>query len=143
MYAASRCLQGNRIAKSVVDAQRGKHPSRVFTYRGEPVGKLYNSGWKRTRVDAAIRYAQEIRERVSRGFAHLRVHDLKHTFGRRLRAAGIPLETRKVLLGHKNSDITSHHSAPKLEELLDAANSVCESGSPKSHPLIVLKRKTA
>ena len=55
---------------------------------------------------------------------HLRVHDLKHTFGRRLRAAGVPLETRKVLLGHRNGDITSHYSAPVIAELLAG----CEPG---------------
>jgi integrase len=57
------------------------------------------------------------------------VHDLKHTFGRRLRAAGVPLETRKVLLGHRNGDITTHYSTPELEELLEAANRVCEEKS--------------
>ena len=59
----------------------------------------------------------------------VRVHDLKHTFGRRLRAAGVPLETRKVLPGHRNGDITTHYSAPELEELLKAANKVCETKS--------------
>ncbi len=68
----------------------------------------------------------------------VRVHDLKHTFGRRLRAAGVPLETRKVLLGHRNGDITTHYSAPELEELLVAANKVCESKSGKSLAEIVI-----
>ncbi len=48
--------------------------------------------------------------------------DLKHTFRRRLRAAGVPVEMRKVLLGHRNGDITTHYSAPELEELLEATN---------------------
>jgi hypothetical protein len=43
-----------------------------------------------------------------------------------LRAAGVSLETRKVLLGHRNGGITSHYSAPEIEELLAAANRVCE-----------------
>ena len=47
----------------------------------------------------------------------VRLHDLKHTFGRRLRAAGVSLETRKVLLGHRNGDITTHYSAPELRWL--------------------------
>ena len=49
---------------------------------------------------------------------------MKHTFGRRLRTAGVPLETRKVLLGHKTGDITSHYSAPELAELIRAANAM-------------------
>lgn len=59
------------------------------------------------------------------GLTQARVHDLKHTYGRRLGAAGVSLETRKVLLGHRNDDITTHYSAPELKELLDAANKVC------------------
>ncbi len=59
-------------------------------------------------------------------FPNIRVHDLKHTFGRRLRAAGVWLETRCGLLGHKNGDITTHYLAPELRELIEAAERVCE-----------------
>ena len=99
---------------------------------------MYNSAWKRARVQAAESYARDNREPIAWGFANLRVHDLKHTFGRRLRAAGVPLETRKVLLGHRNGDITTHYSAPELEELIEAANRVCEQ-SGKTPALVVLK----
>jgi hypothetical protein len=34
-----------------------------------------------------------------------------------------------VLLGHRNGDITTHYSAPELEELLVAVNKVCEEKS--------------
>ncbi len=104
---------------------------------------IYNSGWKRARVKAAEHYAKDREETVCWGFANLRVHDLKHTFGRRLRAVGIPLETRKVLLGHRNGDITSHYSAPEIEELLEAVNKVCGGNSRKTPPLTLLNRKTA
>ncbi len=77
------------------------------------------------------------------GLANVRPHDMKHTFGRRLRAAGVPLKTRKVLLGHKNGDITSHYSAPELAELLEAANRVCGGESRKSPAMTLLKRKIA
>ena len=132
----------NRVAKSVVESQRGKHPSRVFTFRNRPIAGMYNSAWKRSRVLAANEYARKYDEPVTWGFANLRVHDMKHTFGRRLRAAGVPLETRRVLLGHRNGDITSHYSAPEIEELLAAANEVCEVNPRKSPALTILKRKT-
>ena len=54
------------------------------------------------------------------------MHNLKRTFVRRLRAAGVPLEAGKVLLGHTNGNITSRYSAPEIKELLDATNTVCE-----------------
>ncbi len=69
------------------------------------------------------------------------ISELEHTFGRSLRAAGVPLETRKVLLGHRNGDITTHYSAPELEELLGAANRVYEERSGKSPALVMLKQK--
>lgn len=43
----------------------------------------------------------------------------------------MPNETRKVLLGHRNGDITTHYSAPELEELIEAANKVCKTKSGK------------
>ena len=61
----------------------------------------------------------------------LQTHDLKHTFGRRLRAAGVSGEDRQDLLGHKNRNITTHYSAAEIGNLIKAANKVCErSDSP-------------
>jgi len=117
-------------------------PSRVFTYRGRPVGHMYNSAWKRARIVAAKTHAQAHEKPIEWGFANLRVHDLKHTFGRRLRAAGVPLETRKVLLGYTNGDITSHYSAPEIDELLEAASRICHANPGKFPSLTILKRKT-
>ena len=105
------------------------HHEYVFTYQGHPVTKIKNSSWKR------------VRNLV--GLPQVRVHDLKHTFGRRLRVAGVSLETRKVLLGHRNGDITTHYSAPELEELIKAANKVCKTKSGKTPALVLLKQKSS
>jgi hypothetical protein len=61
-----------------------------------------------------------------RGFRLLRVHDLKHTFGRRLRAAGVSFEDRQDLLGHRSERITTHYSAAEIGRLLDGANRVLQ-----------------
>jgi hypothetical protein len=53
------------------------------------------------------------------------------------------LETRKVLLGHKNGDITSHYSVPEIDELLEAVNRACRGKSGKSPAMTLLKRKIA
>jgi integrase len=102
------------VAKRVIDARRDRHPEFVFmASKGKPpkpIKYMNNTACQKTRKDA--------------GLSLVRVHDLKHTFGRRLRNAGVSLETRKVLLGHKNGDITSHYSAPELAELISAANAV-------------------
>ena len=54
------------------------------------------------------------------GLRNIRVHDLKHTFGRRLRATGVSFEDRQDLLGHKSGRITTHYSAVELQNLIDA-----------------------
>lgn len=109
----------NRVAKSVVESLRGQHPEYVFTYRGRRVQRMHNSGWKKAWKDAGL----PTDTRHTRG-----PHNLKHTFGRRLRAAGVPLETRKVLLHHTDGDITAHYSPAELEELITAAEKVASQG---------------
>ena len=53
--ADDRLIVLNRIAKSVIDAQRGNHPSRVFTYQGEPITRMLNKAWRRARNAAGLR----------------------------------------------------------------------------------------
>ncbi len=110
----------NSVAVSVVDGQRGLPPVWVFPHRGRRITKIYNSAWKHARDKAAAKFEEAFGVACPEGFANIRVHDLKHTFGRRLRATGAPLETRKALLGHKNGDITTHYSAVEVSELLEA-----------------------
>jgi integrase len=70
-----RVVMLNRIAREVIERQRGKHPERVFTYEGRSVSRVLNTSWKRVRIRA--------------GLPLLRVHDLRHTFGHRLRSSGV------------------------------------------------------
>ncbi len=56
----------------------------------------------------------------------IRMHDLLHTFGRRLRAAGVIFEDRQDLLGHRSSRVTTRHSAAELSTLIEVANRVCD-----------------
>jgi integrase len=102
----------NSIARRVIDEQRGKHPEFVFTYKGKPTRSILNSGWKLARIRA--------------GLPKVRVHDLRHTLGHRLRAAGVSFEDRQDLLGHKSDRMTTHYSAPDIARLLEAAEKVCE-----------------
>jgi len=103
----------NAVAKEVIEKVRGEHPDYVFTFRGKPVTSSFNnSAWKKAVKEAGI---------------PVRVHDLKHTFGRRLRAAGVGFEDRQDLLGHKaQGHITTHYSAAEIEKLLEAANKACD-----------------
>lgn len=145
---SDRLVVLNSIAKSVIEAQRGRHPERVFTYTGRhgksprrPVTKIYNSAWKSARDRAADRYEKELGAPCPFGFRHLRVHDLKHTFGRRLRAAGVSFEDRQDLLGHKSNRVTTEYSAPELEQLIKAADQVTNTGSRKNHAILLLRTR--
>ena len=87
---------------------------------------MLNKAWLRARTAAAL--------------PQVRVHDLKHTFGRRLRAAGVSFEDRQDLLGHRSARITTHYSAAELSKLIEAANRVCEAGE-RQPQLVVLRRR--
>jgi integrase len=84
----------NRAAKSVIERMRGLHPVHVFVHartkggEARPVTKINNTAWKAARERAADEWQQRHGERAPEGFRRVRVHDLKHAFGRRLRAAG-------------------------------------------------------
>ena len=133
----------NRIARSVIEQCRGCHPEFVFTRAGRPVTRIYNSGWKAARRRASTRYVQEFGRACPAGFRSLRVHDLKHTFGHRLRVAGVGFEDRKVLLGHKSHHVTTHYSAPEIGTLIEASERVCELGSRKSPALAIVRARAA
>jgi integrase len=60
------------------------------------------------------------------GFAAVRVRDLRHTFGHRLRASGVSFKDRQDLLGHSSGRITTHYSAPDIVRLLQAVEMICE-----------------
>ena len=115
----------NRTARSIIESVRGDHPVLVFTYNGDRLRKMNNTGWRKARMRADL--------------SQVRVHDMKHTFGRRLRAAGVSFEDRQDLLGHKSGRITTHYSAAELSNLIHAANQVILEGSRKSPALVVLK----
>jgi integrase len=129
----------NRIAKSVIEECRGEHRELVFTHAGRSVERINNSGWKAARRRAAERYADELGRPCPAGFRSIRVHDLKHTYGHRLRAAGVGFEDRKILLGHKSDHVTTHYSAPEIGALIEASERVCELKSRKSPALAIVR----
>lgn len=117
----------NTAARAVIEARRGRHPTHVFDYEGRPLDRMLTAAWKRARVRAEL--------------PHVRVHDLKHTFGRRLRAGGVSFEDRQDLLGHKSVRITTHYSAVELTRLIEAAETVCHRGDRR--PDFVILRSPA
>ena len=114
----------NDTAWRIVERQRGKHDTYVFVYRRERVknldekpameyhriGTMNNTAW------------QSARKAV--GLTKARIHDLRHTYGQRLRDAGVSAEDRALLLGHATQDMPSHYAVAVVENLVRAANAV-------------------
>ena len=122
-----RLVVCNETARSVIEGQRGKHPTHVFSFKGRPLSRMLSTGWRQAREKAKL--------------AEVRVHDLKHTFGRRLRAAGVSFEDRQDLLGHRSGRITTHYSSAELQSLYQAANMVCENRKKRCDINIIAKPK--
>jgi integrase len=139
--ALDRYVVLNRVARSVVKNCRNRHPEFVFTYKGSPLTHIYNSGWKGARRRAASRYERELGRACPAGFRSIRVHDLKHTFGHRLRVAGVSFEDRRLLLGHKAQHVTTHYSAPEIGALIEAAERVCDLESRGSSAISVVRAR--
>ena len=129
--STERVVVLNTIAKRVIESRRGIHKEFVFTYRSNPVGKLNNTAWRRAWKKVKLPTEQGILKGV---------HNLRHSFGRRLRGASLPLETRKVLLGHAHGDITTHYSAAELSELLEAVEKIVDRGIAQTPTLMVVQR---
>lgn len=116
----------NDTAWRIVERQRGRHPDFVFVYRRERVkhldrapamefhrvGTMNNTAWQAARDDV--------------GLSQVRIHDLRHTYGQRLRDASVSEEDRAVLLGHATDSMPSHYASSTIARLVDLANSVAE-----------------
>jgi integrase len=109
----------NDVAWAIVERRRGLNSKYVFTYT--PAGEdkkphrmvtLNNNGFQKAR--AAV------------GLSQVRVHDLRHTFGQRLRDAGVSEEDRSLLLGHAIEGMAQHYATATLQRMLANANSVLQ-----------------
>jgi len=112
----------NDVAWRIVEKQRGRSEQYVFVYRRERVknthlapsmeyhriGTMNNTAWQAARKEL--------------GLEGVRIHDLRHTFGQRLRDAGVMKEDRALLLGHAVEDMPEHYATATVERLVEAAN---------------------
>jgi integrase len=116
----------NDVAWRIVEEQRGKHAEFVFVYRRERVVNLEKAPvMKYHRVDTMNNTAFQA-AREAAGLGLVRVHDLRHTFGQRLRDAGVPEEDRALLMGHAIDGMPQHYATATVARLVEMANKVSE-----------------
>ena len=104
----------NEMALSVLRKQIGKHPARVFTYRGQPVANVNTKAW-----NAALLRA---------GIENFKWHDLRHTFATWHRQAGTPTHELQRLGGWKTAAMVDRYAHVAPETLQGAAARLSDFG---------------
>lgn len=94
-------------AMEVLQRQKGKHPVRVFTYKGKPIVNANTRAWKQ-----ALKRA---------GIEDFRWHDLRHTWASWHRMHGTPTHELKQLGGWKSNEMVERYAHLSPEHLSAAA----------------------
>jgi integrase len=99
------------VARAILAKYRGQCEY-VFHRNGVRVFQMSQKPWRKAREAA--------------GLMDVRTHDLRHTFGMRLRAAGVSFEDRQDLLGHYSGRVTTHYSKVEINRLIECVELLCE-----------------
>ena len=98
----------NRLAMTILQEQKGKHPIYVFTYKGNPVTRCNNHAWRKALIRAGIK--------------DFRWHDLRHTWASWHVQNGTSLHELQQLGGWSNYETVlryAHLSGQHLQEAAD------------------------
>lgn len=93
----------NDTAFSVLTAQLGKHPERVFTYRDTPLNSANTRAWRRALKEA--------------GITNFRWHDLRHVWASWLVQKGVPLFALQEMAGWKTTSMVRRYAHLSPEHL--------------------------
>lgn len=106
-----------RLEQRAVNIQRGLTSGLVFFSRTgrrvTGVGKMLHKAW--------IAAGLPDHPLVKKG-----MHTTRHTYGHRLRAAGVSAENRDALLGHSNKSLSQHYAVPDIVRLEECAELVVQ-----------------
>ena len=105
----------NETAVAVLKRQIGKHPTRVFTYKGKSFNRAYTKAWQK-----ALQRA---------GIENFRWHDLRHTWASWLVQNGVPLSEIQEMGGWETYAMVRRyahllpahlaHRAKVIDDLMD------------------------
>lgn len=108
----------NGVARSIFDCYKSSSQqsglTHVFSSRGSPISQVGGPQWRKVIKELGW---------------DLRVHDLRHTFGHRLREVGCPDPILRTLMGHKGTTITEHYSQTSLEAMKDQVEKISQPGA--------------
>ncbi len=86
----------NEAALAVLKRQLGKHPVRVFTYKGRTYNRLYTKAWQKALMRA--------------GIENFRWHDLRHTWASWLAQSGVPLNDIQEMGGWETAAMVRRYA---------------------------------
>lgn len=98
----------NDLAMQVLTRMGGKHPERVFTYKGKPINAANTRAWRE-----ALKRA---------GIEDFRWHDLRHTWATWQRQAGTPTYELQRLGGWRTGAMVERYAHVAPDTLAEAAN---------------------
>ena len=124
-----RIVPLNSIARSIIETRRANNTQSVFVFEvsGHRLSRPTNKAWNKAKAAAELKA--------------VRWHDLRHTFGMRLRAQGVDEEDRADLLGHHRGSITTHYSKAEIAHLIDCVEKLCDTEDKPEMTLIKRKLK--
>ena len=105
----------NSVARTVLLRQIGKHPTRVFTFRGKPIAWANTRAWRNAL------------KRV--GIENFRWHDLRHTWASWLAQQGTPMNVLQELGGWESEEMVrryAHLSKPQLLQHAELVSNVLD-----------------
>lgn len=97
----------NATALAVLKRQEGRHATRVFTFRGQPLNSANTKAWQ-----AALKRA---------GIEDFRWHDLRHTWATWQRQAGTPTHELQRLGGWRTGAMVERYAHLAPDHLIAAA----------------------
>ena len=107
-------------AVEVVRAQKAKHPTRVFTYEGEPIRQVSTKAWYK-----ALKRA---------GIEDFRWHDLRHTWASWHVQSGTPLFALQELAGWETEKMVRRYAHLTAEHLMAYAGKMESHGTTTAQP---------
>jgi integrase len=123
----------NEMALAALRKQLGKHPTGVFTFRGQPIEQVGTKAWTKALQRAGIK--------------DFRWHDLRHTFATWHRQAGTPTHELQRLGGWKTGSMVERYAHVAPEALRSAAGRLDAIGrtvvTPAGYDLATPKGPTA
>lgn len=116
----------NDLAWSIVEECRGQHEDDVLVWRRERVKNFDDEPKMECRPVHTMNHTAFQNARRAAKLDKVHVHDLRRTFGQRLRDAGVAEEDRALLPGHALQRMPQHYASATIARLLEAANKVQE-----------------